>query len=240
MKKFLLVCLVALVSSTGFAQNSNLQDVIYLKNGSVIRGAIIEQVPGESLKIETRDGNIFVYQMDEISKMTREHNSISSYSGSNRLSAKSAGYAGSIEAGYGIGVSGYGGRFEFDVVNGYQFNPYFYLGFGIGVNVWTNGSDIVTLPFFAHLRANFMDRPVSPFFALSAGYNVSVTSDVKGGFMVEPALGVAFRTSNRNAVTLGIGYSGQRYKEEGYRYYYGYYDETLWISAIRIKVGFTF
>ena len=234
------MCLVALVSSTGFAQNSNLQDVIYLKNGSVIRGAIIEQVPGESLKIETRDGNIFVYQMDEISKMTREHNSISSYSGSNRLSAKSAGYAGSIEAGYGIGVSGYGGRFEFDVVNGYQFNPYFYLGFGIGVNVWTNGSDIVTLPFFAHLRANFMDRPVSPFFALSAGYNVSVTSDVKGGFMVEPALGVAFRTSNRNAVTLGIGYSGQRYKEEGYRYYYGYYDETLWISAIRIKVGFTF
>ena len=220
MKKFLLVCLVALVSSTGFAQNSNLQDVIYLKNGSVIRGAIIEQVPGESLKIETRDGNVFVYQMDEISKMARESNRQTasqrqSYGRSAGFQAKSRSYAGLLEAGYGIGVNGYGSRFEFDVVNGYQFNPYFYLGFGIGVNVWTNGSDIVTLPFFAHLRANFMDRPVSPFFALSAGYNVSVTSDVKGGFMVEPALGVAFRTSNRNAVTLGIGYSGQRYKEDG-------------------------
>lgn len=243
MKKLLLVCLFALMSGALFAQNAGLQDVVYLKNGSVIRGMIIEQVPGESLKIETRDGNIFVYKMDEISKMTRETGrpAASQWQGRRQsygFQAKSRSYAGLLEAGYGIGVSGYGGRFEFDVVNGYQFNPYFYLGFGIGVNVWTNGSDIVTLPFFAHLRANFMDRPVSPFFALSAGYNLSATSDVKGGFMVEPTLGVAFRTSDRTAVTLGVGYSGQRYKEEGY--YYGYYEETLWASAIRIKVGFTF
>ena len=48
-----------LVSFTANAQNN--EDVVYLKNGSVIRGVIIEQVPYQTLKIQTKDGNIFVY-----------------------------------------------------------------------------------------------------------------------------------------------------------------------------------
>jgi hypothetical protein len=46
--------------------------VVYLKNGSVIRGMIIEQTPNVSLKIQTKDGSIFVYKMEEVSKMTKE------------------------------------------------------------------------------------------------------------------------------------------------------------------------
>jgi len=47
-------------------------DVVYLKNGSVIRGMIIEQTPNVSLKIQTRDGSVFVFKMDELEKMTKE------------------------------------------------------------------------------------------------------------------------------------------------------------------------
>lgn len=50
----------------------NMQDVIYLKNGGVIRGLIIEQTPGISLKIQTGDGSVFVYKMEEIEKMSKE------------------------------------------------------------------------------------------------------------------------------------------------------------------------
>jgi|GEM_PF-1573321 len=46
-------------------------DVVHLKNGNVIRGAITEQTP-PTLKIETPDGNIFVYRYDEIEKIMRE------------------------------------------------------------------------------------------------------------------------------------------------------------------------
>lgn len=49
-----------------------LEDVVYLKDGSVIRGIIVEQIPGESILIETRDGNRFRYAMDIIGRMTRE------------------------------------------------------------------------------------------------------------------------------------------------------------------------
>ena len=72
MKRVLLTMMVAcLMATIAFAQ-SDYQDVVYLKNGSIIRGIIIEQVPNESLKIETADGNLFVYKIDEVEKMTKE------------------------------------------------------------------------------------------------------------------------------------------------------------------------
>jgi sRNA-binding regulator protein Hfq len=46
--------------------------VVYLKNGSIIKGQIIEQIPGSTIKLQTKDGSVFVYKVDEIEKMTRE------------------------------------------------------------------------------------------------------------------------------------------------------------------------
>lgn len=52
--------------------DSEYVEVVYLKNGSIIRGMIIEQIPNVSLKIQTRDGNVFVYKMEEVEKITKE------------------------------------------------------------------------------------------------------------------------------------------------------------------------
>jgi hypothetical protein len=49
-----------------------LVDVVYLKNGSMIKGAIIEQDPTHHVKIQTKDGSIFVFNISEIEKITRE------------------------------------------------------------------------------------------------------------------------------------------------------------------------
>lgn len=53
-------------------QSDKMEDVVYLKDGSIIRGMIMEQIPGESLKIETRDGSVFVFPMDEVSRIAKE------------------------------------------------------------------------------------------------------------------------------------------------------------------------
>ncbi len=47
-------------------------DVIYLKNGTVIKGVIIEQQPTKQIKIQTNDGNINIYKVEEIEKIIRE------------------------------------------------------------------------------------------------------------------------------------------------------------------------
>ena len=64
--------LITAISFSVSAQNGNMEDVVYLKNGSIIHGIIIEQIPNESLKIKTKDGNVFVYKMTEVDKMTKE------------------------------------------------------------------------------------------------------------------------------------------------------------------------
>lgn len=64
-----LVCLMGMTFA--FAQG-NMQDVVYLKNGSVIRGEIIEMVSGEMVKIMTADGCVFIYDFADVEKFTKE------------------------------------------------------------------------------------------------------------------------------------------------------------------------
>src|SRR5258708_14302 len=54
----------------GICRSASAEDVVYLKNGSIIHGTITEEVPGQSIKIETNDGNVFVYGVKEIKKIT--------------------------------------------------------------------------------------------------------------------------------------------------------------------------
>ena len=61
-----------LVSAASCFGQSSTDDVVYLKNGSIIRGTIIEQVPNKSIKIQTQDGNVFVYEISQVEKITKE------------------------------------------------------------------------------------------------------------------------------------------------------------------------
>ena len=70
-RKFALLICFSFLTIISSGQN-NYEEVVYLKNGSVIHGVIIEQIPNTSIKIKTNDGNIFVFKMDEIEKITKE------------------------------------------------------------------------------------------------------------------------------------------------------------------------
>ncbi|HSZ25116.1 MAG TPA: hypothetical protein VK766_05335 [Cytophagaceae bacterium] len=52
--------------------NTSLTDVLYLKNGDVISGVIIEKVPFKFVKIQTKGGNMFTYSAEEIDRITKE------------------------------------------------------------------------------------------------------------------------------------------------------------------------
>ena len=68
MKKILLFALLLLSIFSLYCYE--FIEVVYLKNGSIIRGLIIEQQPNVLIKIQTKDGSIFVYKMDEVEKIT--------------------------------------------------------------------------------------------------------------------------------------------------------------------------
>ena len=69
MRFFLLTLILA--SSVSFA--ANLQDVIYKKDGSVLRGNLIEQdFTNGTYKIQLAGGSVFNINKDEIEKITKE------------------------------------------------------------------------------------------------------------------------------------------------------------------------
>ena len=71
MKKLFFSLLFVMAGMAVLAQNTY-KEAVHLKNGSVIKGVILEQVPNESLKIQTGDGSVFVYSMDEVQKIEKE------------------------------------------------------------------------------------------------------------------------------------------------------------------------
>ena len=239
MKKFLALLLFALITIVSFGQ-SNYQDVVYLKNGSIIRGVIVEQVPNKSIKIETADRNVFVYQMDEIEKLTKEPyiGKIGSFTNNTGLQT---GYKGIVELGYQIGTGDFGmDRLKLNIINAYQLNPYFSLGFGTGLRFYFD-EDAAVIPVFADFRANFIDNKISPYLSLGIGYSFDATNGFEGvGFLLNPTVGVSFMVSDKSAINVGLGYEMQRTEFLFYNYGSVFYSDSKNSGAISINVGISF
>ena len=72
MSRYIIIMCVLGFALVSHASAQQYQDVVYLKNGSIIRGVIIEQIPNESLKIQTQGGSVFVFQMSEVVRIAKE------------------------------------------------------------------------------------------------------------------------------------------------------------------------
>jgi len=70
---FLLFSLFFVVPTVLLAQKKGWQDVVYLKNGSIIRGQLLESSPAEVVKIETVGRNLFVFKPEEVERVAREY-----------------------------------------------------------------------------------------------------------------------------------------------------------------------
>lgn len=91
MKRYFLFLVFLFTSISTFAQKDK-QDVVYLKNGSVIRGEVVNLVPNETVKIKTMDGSIFAYPMSEVKEITKEP--VVSSEGKSKPYEKRKGYIG--------------------------------------------------------------------------------------------------------------------------------------------------
>jgi hypothetical protein len=149
LKTLSLLAIASLFSTQIMAQSiGDYIDVIYLKNGSLIKGIIIEQVPGATLKIQTNDGSQYVYQVSEIEKYGRELKT-GTYTMSAAANAptpktprtpkaffsKQKGYFGEVT--FLGGMAGMGLR----VTNGYKFGRLGYLGIAVGFEGFRSNND---------------------------------------------------------------------------------------------------
>jgi hypothetical protein len=227
MKKYLILVLLIAFASAAYAQQY--QDVVYLKNGSIIRGVIVEQIPNQSIKIESA-GNVFVFKMDEIEKITKEEISTPKSRHDGRVekvkgrrekqedgqpktpqtSALKRGYSGIAELAFGIG---YGDAVEranelikINLVNSFRFNPHVALGLSTGARFLMH-EDIYLVPIMADLRINVLNRKASPYFVLNLGsaFNGS-NSFTDFGTMFGFGVGAAIKVTPKNNLNIGFTY----------------------------------
>ena len=146
MKKIIFLILAGVMLSLQVVSAQALKDVVYLKNGSVIRGTIVEQVPNESLKITTKDGSIFICQMNDVERITKEASAKKAIKEDVKVS-----YRGFVDLGYtiGVGIVSNSDRVELTTTHGVQIIPEFFVGAGVGVNYYhlAEGDTCISLPF---------------------------------------------------------------------------------------------
>lgn len=165
-------------------------------------------------------------------------------------------YRGFVDAGYSIGVGDYDfGRFEVNTSHGYQFNPYLFLGAGMGFHFMssyeTSGMDIpldvrdsqVDIPVFANIRCNFSKKKVAPFVDVKGG--TFVTNN--GGLYVNASVGCRVTINEKQAVNVSVGYASEKLEFETFDRFTSHSSMDYTRSktkydteAVTLKVGFEF
>lgn len=243
MKKIIFF-LLFVIAGIEVAVAQNYQEVLYLKDGSVIRGVIIEQIPNKSVKIQTSDGSIYVYESSNVEKITKESNSYSKSVRRDKTKnvllpqgndldiikyecATKPIYKGYLDLGYAIGVGKYTrDRFFISLSNGVQIVPHFYVGVGLGLNIYTRPKNrnsqidellnyniskdfkftrIIGAPLFLDLRTTFLKKKNSPFLEFRVGY----TFGMMRGVYALPIFGARFEIENKIGTFVGFGYEYQ-------------------------------
>ena len=239
MNRLLFLCILLGYSVLSMAQGYC--EVVYLKNGSVIKGVIVEQVPNELLTIKVADGSLFVFQMDEVAKITKEEilppqpieqEKIELFEEQKRESVepKKQGYRAFIEPGFGVGLRDdeYGLIF-IQTSHGYQFNPYIYFGGGVGLNIYFDHWP--RIPVFVNFRANILNKQTTPFIDLKVGIALL------DGLYFSPTIGVSRKLGRKVVLSFGASYMMQM-TDGQYDDYYDYYDRIIGNIALRTGISF--
>lgn len=135
----------------------NQYDVLYLNNGSIIRGYLSEYIFGKTVSLKSIDGSLFVYNADEISQITKENYNVISSTRSERENRRKAqsGYRAFIAFTPGYYISGID-AYEISTTHGFQINHNFFVGGGVGLDIigLAHRVDMVAITIYTAFNGN--------------------------------------------------------------------------------------
>ncbi|MGQ8335934.1 hypothetical protein ACUNWD_05235 [Sunxiuqinia sp. A32] len=228
MKKITILLALVLVVGSSFAQK-NKKQIIYLKNGSVIKGNLA-QVDDQKVAINS-GRNIIVINEAEIDTITSKWKPES-------FDGIKAPYF--IKTSIGILAGGSNNSkptpFSFDASFNYGICPQCYVGAGLGVDLLEESY----LPVFLNLEYHFRESQFTPFVGIQGGYMVPLddhvrtqtyydmapwisywpnyyqeTLDNKGGYLINPSFGFVSQVNQNLGISLSFGYRFHKVGFEG-------------------------
>lgn len=204
MKRFFICLFVLLIGAA--ANFAMAQDVVYLKNGSVIKGSVVEIKPSESLKIKTADGSLFVYKMSEVDRIERDNSADARNNGSGDSDVYlKRGFRGFVDFGGSVGFGDAQKNYQASIgfTGGYQINSMLFAGGGVAPTVNFNDFDQTTflVPIFAAVRVDFLKYKVSPYINARIGYSINTKDVDYSAVYIYGGVGVRLRKFNLGAGT---------------------------------------
>ncbi|MEX0967453.1 MAG: hypothetical protein WD077_09455 [Bacteroidia bacterium] len=239
-----LIFLLILIPVTISAQSGGkVQDVVYLSDGSVLRGEVIQEDSAGVLKIRMGDGSIWAVSASNVDSVREEKFwqepkpfdfrsplyhiiRLGFLLGSNHDNATSSGWS-------------------FRLINGYEFRHWAKAGIGAGLDVYPNYLfSYAIIPLFLDIRGTLLPEANTPFYALQVGYG-SVLGDRsadyrdKGGLTAGGEIGMRVGMGPEAAFIIGLGYSHQRASATE-EFWNGVREYDFRFNRYAIKVGFEF
>lgn len=228
-----------------FSQNK-LVDVVYLNDGSIIKGSLIEYFVNDHVIIESLNGKVYRYEASEINNVNADVS---------ERHFLSTGFFNNTTFGVLLGENNYNNplvNFTFNMVNGYQLNNKIQIGIGIGMDViYQQLLFPVSFDFKYYLRKSSF----SPFAGAFAGYSFQTKNDendpdiwnyynlndIKSGRMYGAEIGIRNYTKENVGYTLSIGYRFQYLstKYQDWRYNTEV-NEEHYLNRFKLTLGIIF
>lgn len=238
--KITLFALALFLSFSLFGQGRK-RDVVYLKNGSILRGTIVLQDPGKLIQLRTADNNLWVFKLDQIDSIARPVRMV--------LNRKT-GYFNLTELGFLQGNDPNARWIPRSLLNISQWK--FENGLAPGIGFGIEYSKEAYLPVVADIRYYLRDKQPMPYFSFQAGYSIPLAPNevndigisgvhysgtkARGGFLINPAIGIQTPLNENLALTFSAGYRWMRFRYTGSNSYQIDFD----FNRLSLKVGLLF
>lgn len=248
MKRIFAVLIFALVNVL-FSVSA--KDFVNLKNGSVVKGELIELSDGH-LKIESADGSLWVFELSEVEhfgKDTAEQDNTESIKvaiAEKPLCYSTKGFRKQLEQNLDLGI--FFLMFGYDAILGYQINSRLFFGVGTGFRrgAWTKSKYM--MPLYIDARFNCSKRKVTPFFGMKAGRLLYLNEDGSSCYY-SPSFGVKIHFVKARALSISLGLTRAEYYSlcdeyccEDYEFEEGqrqrYHSSEIWSFNVRLNYQF--
>lgn len=235
-KQNLIFCFFLLLSSSALAQKE--QDVLYLRNGSIIRGNIIEK-SDTLVRILITGGNVFAWHPDQILITAREAEP------RRDLTVKEDGFFHLFTVGFLFGQSDSEKPAPFSVMweSFYKYRENYATGFFLGFEQLKEN----IVPMGISFKYMLPVRQSAIVFGVSGGYGNPVEEPredyitrMKGGLIGGAELGFHVPVGRGNGIFMSVGY---RYTELNYDiedWWLGDYKRKIKYNRLLFRIGISF
>lgn len=220
------------------------KDVLYLKNGSIIYGKLIE-IKDDQYKMQTPEGSTFIFKTGEVERFANES---PLYDG-----RRKSGFGFALEAGLlaGSQETEYPTPFSFNILAGVTAKTNHVLSFGTGVEFI--GKPYT--PLFLEYKYLISAKKSAPFFFVRGGGLVQIGATDPESYDPTNTYNTPFNYKGGGSFTLGSGISWARddyetYLSFAYRYAHTSYQQKEYnagtvtyssaLNRLEIKFGFRF